>query len=120
MTPEAFIDAAIAAGERDGIAALAPDRRLVYLIAEAECLCDMEGIDAFLTRYAPAWLSEAAAAFEALGAAAIAAELRTGPAAALVGDPRLDRLNELVRARAGYDSESLRRLVAERLTNRRT
>ncbi len=46
MNPEAFINAAIAAGERDGVAALDPDQRLVYLIAEAECLADMEGIDA--------------------------------------------------------------------------
>ena len=120
MTPEAFIDAAIAAGERDGVAALDPVQRLVYLIAEAECLADMEGIDAFLGRYAPEWLHAAAAAFEAVGAAEISAELRSLPPDAAVGDPRLDRLNELVVARAGYGFESLRAVVAERRTNRCT
>ena len=120
MTPEAFIDNAIAAGERLGVAALDPDQRLVYLIAEAECLADVEGIDAFLGRYAADWLSEAAAAFEAVGAADIAAELRAVPPGAVVGDPRLDRLNELVTARAGYDYEAIRRVVAERRTRRCT
>jgi hypothetical protein len=120
VTPESFIDAAIAAGERNGVAALDPDQRLVYLITEAECLCDMEGIDSFLSRYAPDWLPEAAAAFEAVGAAEIAAELRAAPAYASIGDPRLARLNELVGARAGYDHESLCRVVAERRTKRCT
>jgi hypothetical protein len=120
VTPEVFIDAAIAAGDRDGVAGLDPDQRLVYLIAEAECLADMEGIDSFLSRYAPDWLAETAAAFEAVGAAEIAAELRVVPTDASVGDPRLDRLNTLVTSRAGYDYESLRAVVDERLTKRRT
>lgn len=117
MTPEAFIDAAIAAGGRDGVAALDPDQRLVYLISEAECLCDSEGIDSFLRRYAPQWLGEAAAAFEAFGAAGIAAELRAAPLDALfTGDPRLDRLNALLTERAGYGYESIRAVVADRCT----
>ena len=116
MTPDEFIEAAIAAGERLGAEALDPDQRLVYLIAEAECLSDMDGIDSFLGKYAPRWLSEAAAAFEAVGAAEIAAELRAVPPDAAVGDPRLDRLNGLLTARAGYDYEAIRRVVAERRT----
>jgi hypothetical protein len=120
MTPEAFIDEAIAAGERLGVAGLDLDQRLVYLIAEAECLSDMEGIDSFLDKYAPAWLAEAAVAFEAVGAAEIAAELRAVPSDAAVGDPRLDRLNELVTARAGYDFEAIRHVVTQRLTSRST
>ncbi len=120
MTPDAFIEEAIATGERLGFAALDPDQRLVYLIAEAECLSDMEGIDSFLHKYAPDWLPEVAAAYEAVGAAEIAAELRAVPSNVEVGDPRLDRLNELVTARAGYDYEAIRRVVAERRTNRGT
>jgi len=118
MTPEDFIDQAIAAGQRDGVAALDPDQRLVYLIAEAECLCDMEGVDSFLDRYAPDWIAEAAAAFEAVGAADIALELRAAPLNAPVDDPRLDRLNELIVGRVGYDYEAMRRVVEERRRTR--
>jgi hypothetical protein len=96
------------------VQALDPDQRLVYLIAEAECLADMDGIDAFLAKSAPTWLSEAAVAFETVGAVEIAAELRAIPPDATTGDPRLDRLNELVTARVGYNYEAIRRVVAER------
>jgi hypothetical protein len=114
VTPEAFIERAIADGQRLGVAALDSDQRLVFLISEVECLADMEGIDSFLNRYAPEWLAEAAAAFEAVGAAEIAAELRAVPPDTAPGDPRLDRLNDLVVARTGYDYESLRAVVAKR------
>jgi hypothetical protein len=89
----------------------------MYLIAEAEYLSDMEGIDSFFDMYAPAWLPEAATAFEAAGVAEIAAKLRVVPSNAAVGDPRLDRLDGLVTAWTGYDHEALRRVVTERRTN---
>lgn len=120
MTPEAFIEEAIAAGQRDGIASLDADQRLVYLITEAECLCDMEGIDSFLHSYAPTWISEAAYAFEVVGAAVIGAELRAVPLNSPVGDPRLDRLNKLITGRVGYNYETICKIVAERLTRRFT
>jgi len=113
---ERFIEEAIAAGNELGVAALDSDKRLVYLIAEAECLADMEGIDAFLRSYAPEWQAEAASAFEAVGAIEIAAELRAIPHDAPVGDPRLVRLNELVVSRVGYSYESLVRVLVERRT----
>jgi hypothetical protein len=115
MTADEFINVAIAAGQREGVAALDPVQRLIYLIAEAECLCDMEGIDSFLDRYAPEWVSEAAAAFEAVGATEIAAELRTCPTDAPVGDPRLDLLHELIVGRTGYSYDDIRRVVEIRL-----
>lgn len=111
---DVFISAAIDAGTSNGIEALDPAQRLVFLIAEAEALCDIDGIDSFLGRYAPAWITEAAAAFEAIGAGAIAAELRAAPLDAPVGDPRLDRLNALITGRFGYDSHAIRRAVEER------
>lgn len=117
MTPDEFINGAIAAGERNGIGALDPLQRLVYLIAEAECLSDMSGIDPFLERYGAEWLGEATAAFEVIGAIEIAAELRSVPANIGAGDPRLDRLNRLITTRAGYDYESIRRVVSERLAS---
>src|SRR4029077_884243 len=106
MTPDAFIQDAIAVGERLGIAALGPHQRLVFLISEAECLTDMEGIDAFLAKYSPDWLLETAAAFAAVGAVDIAAEIQALPNCVPVGDPRLDRLNRLVAERVGYDYTS--------------
>jgi hypothetical protein len=53
MNPDAFIGTAIEVASRNGIGALDANQRLVYLISEAEVLCDMEGIDAFLGRYFP-------------------------------------------------------------------
>ena len=90
------------------------EQKLVFLISEAEVLCDMEGIDSFLDRYAPRWVPEAAA-FEAVGAAEIAAELRAAPFDALfTGDPRLDRVNELITGRVEYAYEAIRRVVEGR------
>jgi hypothetical protein len=120
MTPEAFIEGAIQAGGQHGVASLTPDQRLVYLIAEAECLSDMEGVEAFLDRYAPLWLREAAAAFEAafeaVGATEIAAELQAMATAKPAQYSREDRLNELLTGRVGYDFEAIRRVVAERIS----
>jgi hypothetical protein len=114
MTADEFISEAIAAGEFGDLSALDADQRLVYLISEAECFCDLEGIDSFIARYAPTWIAETAAAFEAVGAADIAAEFRTVPLDADVGDFRLNRLNDLITRRAGYDYEAIRRVVEAR------
>jgi len=91
-----FINAAIDSGSRNGVDTLDAEQRMVFLISEAEVLCDIEGIDSFLQRYSPDWVPEAADAFEAIGALDIAAELRAAPLDAPVGDPRLARLHELI------------------------
>jgi hypothetical protein len=115
MTSDDFINDAIDCGQRSGVASLDPDQRMVYLISEAEADCDTNGIDTFLNRYAPAWIPETAAAFEAVGAAEIAAEIRVVPLDALfTGDPRLERLNKLIAGRVGYDYEAIQRVVQER------
>jgi hypothetical protein len=116
MDTERFINEAIATGQRLGVATLDPDQRLVYLIAEAECLCAMEGIDSFLDRYAE-WLPETAAAFQAVGATEIASELLRIPQDALfTGDPRLDRVNGLINERVGYSYDAIVRVIADRRT----
>lgn len=85
--------------------ALEPNQRLVFLISEAEVLCDMEGIDSFLDRYAAEWLGESADAFAAVGATEIAAGLRaiarTGADALVVG-----QTNTLIAQRVGYDYDA--------------
>jgi hypothetical protein len=112
--PDAFINAAIEVGSRDGIGALDADQRLVYLISEAEVLCDMEGIDSFLDRYFPQWMEETASAFAEVGAAEIAVALRAIGADTIHDDPLLDRANDLITSRAGYDYETIRKAVERR------
>jgi hypothetical protein len=115
MTAGEFIVESIDAGQRNGVAALDERRRWIYLIAEAECLCEMEGIDSFFETYAPAWIRETADAFEAVGASEIAAEFRLALVDAPTGDPRMNRLNELIRRRAGYDYDAIRRVLEARI-----
>jgi hypothetical protein len=114
VTTDEFISEAIAAGHRNELSALERGQRLVYLISEAECYCDMEGIDSFFARYAPTWITETAEAFEAVGAVEIATEFRSVPLDAPVGDLRLNRLNDLITRRAGYGYEAIRRVVESR------
>jgi hypothetical protein len=129
--PDAFIETAIEMGERAvrealasgltaarGIGALDGDQRLVYLIAEAEVLCDKDGIDTFLNYYFPQWMEETAAAFAEVGAAEIAVALRAINADTTRDDPLLDRANQLVTDRAGYDYETIRQAVERRLAKR--
>ena len=78
----------------------------------------MEGIDAFLDRYRPLWIAETATAFAAIGATQIAAALGAITLDTSPDDPLLDRANELIQNRAGYDYEAIRRIVQRRLAGR--
>jgi hypothetical protein len=118
MSTDEFIDAAIKAGQSRGVGPLEATQRLVYLIAEAEADCDMNGIDAFLGHYAPAWLGETAAAFEAVGAAEIADSLRGIAVGHPPSEAALYRANELITGRVGYSYEAIRAAVEARLTSR--
>jgi len=80
-------------------------------LPEAEVLCGIEGIDSFLDRY-ESLLPEAADAFAEAGATQIADSLRAINAhLPSRSDELLDRANELVTARTGYDYYSVARLV---------
>jgi hypothetical protein len=121
--PDAFINTALEVGSRAlregrGIGALDADQRLVYLISEAEVLCDMEGIDSFLDRYFPQWMEETAAAFAEVGAAEIAVALRAIDSDRIRDDPLLDRANDLITSRTGYGYEAIRQAVERRLAKR--
>jgi hypothetical protein len=115
---DAFIDAAISLGARDGIAALDPDQRLVFLISEAEVDYDMNGIETCLNRYCPLWIAEIADAFAAVGATEIAMCLRAITSDTRREDPVLDRVNELITERSGYDYETIRKEIERRLAKR--
>jgi hypothetical protein len=114
MSTDEFISDAIAAGQKNGMNALDAEQRLVWLISEAEVLCDMEGIDAFLDRYSLEWLPDSAAAFDAVGAHEIAMCLHTIQAGSAVNDQLLDRLGNLITSRAGYDYDAICRVVEQR------
>lgn len=116
--PDAFINTAIEVGFREGIGALDTDQRLVYLISQAEVVCDIDGIDNFLELYFPQWKEETAAAFAEVGAAEIAVGLRAITAETMRDDPLLDRVNNLICTRAGYDYETIRSAVEQRLATR--
>jgi len=66
MELDELIEAAISEGMRSGVGSLSPVKRVVFLISEAEVLCDMDGIDSFLRQYAPDWINETAAAYNYL------------------------------------------------------
>ena len=118
MDPDEFINTAIEIGSHNGIEALDADQRLVYLVSEAEVYCDMEGINGFLHRYFPQRIEETAAAFAELGAAEIAAGLREIAVNTIRDDQLLERTNELITRRAGYDYEAIRQAVKKRLAMR--
>jgi hypothetical protein len=113
--PDAFTNAAIEAGVRDGVEALDANERLVFLISEAEVLCDMEGIDSFLNRYRLRWMTETVSAFAEVGAAEIAAALNAIALDTPPNDQLLDRASELITSRTGYDFAAMRRVVEQRI-----
>lgn len=105
------IESVLKRGAESGIDTLSASERKVWLISEAEVLCDMEGIDSFLDRY-ESLLPEAADAFADAGATQIADSLRAIHAhLPNRSDELLGRANALVTARTGYDYDSVARLV---------
>ncbi len=84
---------------------------MVFLISEAEIDCDMNGIDTFLNHYRADWLPHTADAFDAIGAAEIAAGFRAINGRTRENDPILNRLNNLITNRTGYDYDSIRRAI---------
>ena len=108
LDPKGFIDDAIECGSRSGLQSLAGIARQVYLISEAEVLCDMEGIDSFLDKYGGAGVAELAGAYDRIGADAISSVLREISAAMpSPPDAALDLANNLIADRAGYGYEDI-------------
>lgn len=98
-----------------GVKALTPAERKVWLILEAEVLCDMEGIDSFLDSYSGSLL-EVADAFAEVGASQIAESLRSIHAHLPIrSDELLNLANSLVTARTGYDYDSILRLASRKV-----
>jgi len=115
MTAEEFITLAIETGARDGLAALDETQRWVYLVSEAEVLCDMgPGLEGFIEAYGPEGLLQAADGFAAIGAGEIAERLR-GLATAPEDKGLTEQADAVVAARTGYDYEAIRAAVERRL-----
>ena len=116
MTTDDFIQNAIDAGQRHGVAGLSTLQRAVFIVSELEVLCDMEGIDAFLDRYHANDLRDAADLLSAAGAIDIANGLvEIAGSLPNLQEDTLSRVNDLVTTRAGYDHDALARAVAQRL-----
>jgi len=112
MPPSEIIDSILKRGAEGGLDCLSRSERKVFLISGAEVLCDMEGIDSFLNRYSDS-ISEAADAFAEAGGAEIAESLRAiNTRLPARPDELLDPTNVLVTARAGYDYDSVLRLLS--------
>ncbi len=107
-----FINAAIDKGIAQGLDSLTALEQEVFLISEAEVSCDMDGIDSFFDKYAPAHIALAARTFGNVGAVEIAKALMS----LVKAHPRrpeepMVRANELITDRFGYSFESLERHV---------
>jgi hypothetical protein len=91
---------------------LAQLTRWIFLVSEAEVDCDKDGIDSFVDRYGARGLTDLGCVYERIGAAKLAAIARPiADAIPSANEVDLDRMNELVRARAGYDYGSIRALI---------
>jgi hypothetical protein len=113
MTPAETIEHAISSGAQNGIATLSSTERAVWLISEAETLCDMEGIDSFLSRYSGDLLLEAATAFHRVGAVQIGQALRAIHAASPPPDELLTQAETLICGRVGYDYDAILKYVSD-------
>ncbi len=113
MSPDDFIKDVLSKPDQD-VKALDSNQRLVWLISEAEVMCDMDGIDSFLRRYSN-WLPETETAFRDVGAREIADGYEAIRETATSDESKLDELNEFITERQGYDYESIRRVIQQRL-----
>ena len=86
----------------------------MWLISQAEALCDLEGIDAFLAWCRGNLLSEAAEAFRDIGAVDISESLNA-IRSALPEQPEdlLDRAEALITACSGYDYAAILQFVSQ-------
>ncbi len=111
-TSDAFISQAIARGSAGGLSALTGPARMVFLISEAEVLCDKDGIDSFVDRYGASGVTELAAAYSTVGADEIASVLReVAKSLPKVPDILLSRANDEITSRLGYRYEDIARAV---------
>ena len=121
MSADEFITAAVQGIVIDsGLAQLA---RWVFLISEAEVDCDKDiatKMESTLSSTAAArGLTDLGCAYESIGAAQLAAPARrVANSTPSANDVDLERMNELVCARAGYDHSSIRALVEGQITGK--
>ena len=111
MSPHELISTALEHGWEFEIERLTPVERKIWLISQAEVLCDKEGIDTFLGEYSD-WLAETANAFADVGAAQISESLQAIRGLLPQRPERLlEAANDLIRLRSQYDSKAVERLV---------
>jgi hypothetical protein len=118
MNADELIRDAIETGQRQGIDALNPLQRAIFLVSELEVLCDKDGIDAFLNTYKASDLRAVAALLGAAGATTISEGLtRIADSLPSPQDAVMTQVSDLVSDRVGYDYDALARAVARQLAN---
>ena len=114
MTTDEFISASIERGAKEGMRVLSGKERTVFLVSEAEVLCDMEGIDTLLDRIESKELSGVSDAIDAIGASEIAVCLRKiEESLPIRNDEALRHANDLITSRTGYSYEAIKHYAAE-------
>jgi len=106
------IDNAVSAGDKDGIESLSKLQSMIYIIAETEIWCDMDGIDTFIDKYGKDGPLKAADAYLAVGASEIATGL--GAIASKLpnaDEATLDKTNSFITVRYNYNYESIKKYV---------
>jgi len=112
MDVSAFIKQAIDRGVAEGPEALTGIERMVFLISEAEVLCDKDGIDSFIATYGRTGISQLADAYAAVGATEISSTLREiATSLPHADDVLLDRVTSLITARTAYDYDAIANAV---------
>ena len=110
MTTDEFISASIDRGVTEGVRALSDKERVVFLVSEAEVLCDTEGIDSLVDDIESKKIFGVSEAFAAIGAIDIATCLREiENALPMRNDEALTRGNDLIRSRSGYSYDAVKR-----------
>jgi len=51
MKIDTYIEEAVTLGDKNGVESLSELQKTIYIIAEAEIMCDMDGIDSFIEKY---------------------------------------------------------------------
>jgi hypothetical protein len=110
--PSLLISSAIDRGNAEGLSGLRGIERLVFLISEAEVLCDKDGIDAFIQTYGKHGVEELVHAYARIGAGQIAETLRRmSDELPSQPDELLSAANTMICDRSGYSYEDIERAV---------
>jgi len=116
MKIDKYIEEAVTVGDKNGIESLSELQKNIYIIAEAEISCDMDGIDSFIEKYNKKGVLEASVAYSLIGAIDIAKGLKEiAKALPNPSETVLERTNSFITERYNYSYESIKNYVAKNI-----